>query len=175
MAKKTEVKMSISATQRNNIARAYVACTQEHNDTGLRLVSRLMHACDGVTLNVEDARAVATQCADTLKWNAKSIPVRASEIRAMVNAGDNLITVMKRYMAKSASKSGLSWNGALTAARMLKTQSVNAVVTSLTTKRPAKKTTGKTAAANALKAWLKSSPKNADSIRKAAKLLGISL
>jgi len=174
MAKKTEVKMSISAAQRNSIARAYVSCTKEHNETGLRLVSRLMQACDGVTLNVEDARAVATSCADSLGWNAKSIPVRASEIRAMVNSGEKLVDVMKKYAAKA--KGGLSWNGALTAARMLnKGKSVTAVATTLTTQRPAKKTTGKTAAANALKAWLKASPKNADNIRKAAKLLGISL
>jgi len=173
MAKKTEEKMSITATQRNNIARAYVSCTKENSETGLRLVSRLMQACGGVTLNVEDAKAVATSCADSLKWNANSIPQRASEIRTLVNSGEKLVDVMKKYAGKA--KGGLAWNSALIAARMLKTQSVTAVVTALTTKRPAKKTTGKTAVTNALRTWLKSSPKNAANIEKAAKLLGISL
>lgn len=171
--KKTEEKMSINAAQKNAIAKAYVANVLENNGTGLRLVSRLMQACSGVTLNVADARAVATSCADSLKWDSKSIPQRASEIRTLVNSGEKLVDVMKKYAQKS--KGGLGWNSALIAARMLKTQSVTAVVTALTTKRPAKKTTGKTAVTNALRTWLKNSPKNAANIEKAAKLLGISL
>lgn len=172
-AKKVEEKVSISAPTRNAIAKAYVANVLEHNGTGLRLVSRLMQACAGVTLNVADARAVATQCADALKWNSKSIPQRASEIRVLVNAGEKLVDVMKKYNAKA--KGGLGWNSALIAARMLKDKSVTEVVTALTTKRAAKKTTGKTAVTNALRTWLKNSPKNAAAIEKAAKLLGISL
>lgn len=173
-AKKVEEKMSINAATKNAIAKAYVANVLEHNGVGLRLVSRLVQACAGVTLNVADARAVATSCADTLNWDSKSIPQRASEIRTLVNSGEDLVTVMKKY-AQKAKGGGLGWNSALTAARMLKTQSVTAVVTALTTKRPAKKTTGKTAVTNALRTWLKSSPKNAAAIEKAAKLLGISL
>lgn len=174
MAKKVEEKVSISASTRNAIAKAYVANVLEHNGTGLRLVSRLVQACAGVTLNVADARAIATQCAESLHWDSKSIPNRASEIRALVNAGENLVSVMKKY-AQKAKGGGLGWNSALLAARMLKTQSVTAVVTALTTKRAVKKTTGKTATQNALRAWLKSSPKNAAAIEKAARILGITL
>ena len=172
--KKVEEKMSINAAQKNAIAKAYVANVLEHNGTGLRLVSRLMQSCSGVTLNVADARAVATSCADSLKWDSKSIPQRASEIRVLVNAGEKLVDVMKKY-AQKAKGGGLGWNSALTAARMLKTKdSVTAVVTALTTKRSAKKTTGKTAVTNALRPWLKSSPQNAANIEKAAKVLGSS-
>ena len=171
--KKVEEKMSINAAQKNAIAKAYVACTLENNDMGLRLVSRLMQACSGVTLNVADARAVATSCADSLKWDSKSIPQRASEIRTLVNCGEKLVDVMKKVAVRA--KRGLAWNQALFAARMLKTKSPTEVVKVLTTKHEQKKTTGKVKVASALKAWLKSSPKNAANIEKAAKLLGISL
>ena len=175
MAKKVEEKVSISASTRNAIAKAYVANVLEHNGTGLRLVSRLMQACAGITLNVADARAVATQCAESLRWDSKSIPQRASEIRTLVNAGEKLVDVMKKYNAKAKAKGGLGWNSALIAARMLKDKSVTEVVTALTTKRAAKKTTGKTAVKNALRTWLKQQPKNEANIMKAAKLLGITL